>query len=106
MKTKIKYIWKTAKKYLSGLLKDNDLVFESVRKGLMKIAYDIAKENKRKTIGICANRYKGDFKKINSDIEIVTKTISERMAKLKKESDACIILPGGIGTIYEFFFTT
>jgi len=91
------------KKYLSKLLKDNDLVFGADRKGLMKIAYDTAKENGRKVIGICPERYKDDFKQIDCDKELTTKTVHERTSLLEKESDACIFLPGGIGTIYEFF---
>lgn len=90
-------------KYLSEILKNSDLVFGADRKGLMRIAYDIAKKNKRKVTGICPERYKEDFQKIDCDREITTKMVHERTLLLEKESDACIFLPGGIGTIYELF---
>ena len=34
---------------------------------------------------------------------IFTETMRERKQRMQEESDACIVLPGGIGTLEEFF---
>lgn len=91
------------KEYLDGLFKDNDLVFGASDTGLMGLSYDIAKKNGRQVIGVCPKIYQEDFKKMDCDIEIVTETVGERTNRAIQESDGIIFLPGGIGTLYEFF---
>ena len=77
-------------KFLSELMKDNDLVFGACKSGLMELVYNITKENNNKVIGICPDIYKHDFKDLNCDTEIITKNISDRTNSLIKESDALI----------------
>lgn len=90
-------------KLLEIILKDNDLVFGAYNKGLMGLSYDIAKKNNRKVIGICPEVYKESLKPLNCDKEEVTESIIDSTIKIYKNSDAMIILPGGFGSIYEFF---
>lgn len=97
-----KYI-EDCKKLLEVLLKDNDLVFGAYSKGLMGISYEIAKKNKRKVIGICPEAYKSSLDDLECDYEEVTTTVLDSTLKLYKNSDAMILLPGGFGSIYEFF---
>ena len=88
---------------LEVLLKDNDLVFGAYNKGLMGISYDIAKKNHRSVIGICNEFYKDSLKDLECDLEEITTSMVDSTLKIYKNSDALIILPGGFGTIYEFF---
>lgn len=82
---------------------DNDLVFGASDTGIMGDAYNVALSNKRSVIGICPELYKDDFKKLKCNTEITTKVVSERTDSLIKESDVLLFLPGGVGTVYEFF---
>lgn len=88
---------------LEELMKTNDLVFGGSNSGLMRLAYNIALKENRNIIGICPEAYKNDFKKLECNTEITTKSISERTESLISLCDALIFLPGGIGTIYELF---
>ena len=96
--------FKDCEKLLETLFKDNnDLIFGAYNKGIMGLAYNIAKENKRHITGICTEVYKNDLKELDLNKEGLTDTISERTMKLIDDSDAIIILPGGIGTMQELF---
>jgi len=89
-------------KLISILFKNNhDLVFGASDKGLMGLSYNLAKENNREIIGICPEAYQEDFKQLECDLELTTKTIGNRTDKLIELSDIIIFLPGGIGTVYE-----
>lgn len=85
------------------LFQRNDLVFGAYDGGLMGISYNEALKNKREVIGICPDLYKEDFKTLQCTKEIITKNVSERIDKLILESDVCLFLPGGLGTINELF---
>lgn len=90
-------------KLLERLFLDNDLVFGAYDSGLMGISYHEALKNKKEVIGICPDAYKEDFKDLNCTKEIVTKNVSERIDNLISESDICLFLPGGIGTLTNYF---
>lgn len=94
---------KDCEKLLEKILIDNDLIFGAYNSGLMGIAYHQALKNKREIIGICPDSYKDDFNDLKCSKEIITKNVSERIDKLILESDICLFLPGGIGTINELF---
>lgn len=97
-----KYL-ENCKHYLSGLLKDNDLIFGAYNQGLMGLSYKIANENKRKVVGVCPEVYKDDLKALKLSKQKITKSISDRTMELIYESDIIIFLPGGIGTMQELF---
>ncbi len=88
---------------LEDILKENDLVFGAYDKGLMGISYRIAKKNKRNVTGICPEIYKQSFNKLECDTEVLTTSIIDSTRKIYNNSDVIIILPGGFGSIYEFF---
>ena len=96
-------ITKDCTQLLEILLKDNDLVFGAYNKGLMGISYEIAKKNNKKIIGICPKFYEESLRELECDVEEVTETMIESTLAIYKDSDALIIMPGGFGTIYEFF---
>jgi len=97
-----KYILEN-EKLLSGIFENNhSLIFGAANSGLMGLAYNIAKDNNRNVIGIAPEIYKDDFKNLDCDQELVTKSVNERTDLMIDESDLMLFLPGGIGTIYEF----
>ena len=88
---------------LEVVLKDNDLVFGAYDKGLMGVSYRIAKKNNRKVTGMCPEVYKENMKSLECDKEVVTKSIIDSTIQIYENSDAIIFLPGGFGSLYEFF---
>ena len=91
------------KKLLEELLKSNDLVFGAYNKGLMGISYEIAKKNKRLVTGICPELYKKSIDLLECDDVEITNSIIDSTNKIYKNSDLILFLPGGFGSIYEFF---
>lgn len=90
--------------YLNQLFEQNyDLVFGAMDSSLMGIAYHQALANNRKVIGICPKAYQDDFKMLHCHEEYITTTVNERTESLLQMSDVLLFLPGGIGTIHEFF---
>lgn len=81
--------------------RDNDLVFGAMNNGIMGIAYKNGKRNNRSVTGIAPEIYKEDFKDLDCDTEILTKSVNERTEALVNNSDVLLFLPGGVGTIYE-----
>lgn len=91
-------------KYLEEIfIKGNNLIFGASNGGLMGLSYRLAKEYKRIVTGVCPIAYKDDLRDLNCENTILTKSISERTDSLIDKCDALIFLPGGIGTVYEFF---
>ena len=70
--------YKDCENALNYILKYNDLVFGACDTGLMGLCYKIAEE-------------------------IVTMKIMDSTKAMFDVSDAIVIMPGGFGTIYEFF---
>ncbi len=91
------------RKLLEVVLKDNDLVFGANKNSLMGLCYDIAKQNNRKVTGICPEVYKDSLKDLECDKEVITYSIIDSTMKIYQNSDAVIFLPGGLGTMFEFF---
>lgn len=90
------------KEILDDILSDNDLIFGACRRGIMGLAYNSAKTNHRKIIGVCPTAYQDDFDGADYDEKIITPTITEATDIMLERSDAVLVLPGGFGTIYEF----
>lgn len=80
---------------------DNNLVFGAMNSGIMGIAYKTAKKFNRKVVGIAPEIYKDDFKELDCDTEILTKSVNNRTEAIIDNSDVLLFLPGGIGTLYE-----
>ena len=87
---------------LEEILKENDLVFGGYNEGIMGQAYKIALKNNREIIGICPKIYENDLNKLNCQ-KIPTNTLFEEINELINQSDAILILPGGLGTVFELF---
>ncbi len=93
----------TSEKLLREILVDNDLVFGACDSGIMGIAYNIAIANNKSVTGVCPDKYKDDFKNLNCNHEFTTKDIATRVNTFVEESDVLLFLPGGYGTLCEFF---
>lgn len=92
------------KEYLEVIFNDNnDLINGADYHSIMGISYEIAKNKGRKLIGITPKMFKEDVGNLVYDELIYTDNISERTYKCIEMCDALIFLPGGIGSIYEFF---
>ena len=91
------------KKLLEVLLKENDLVFGAYNNGLMGISYEIAKKYNRKVTGMCPEFYRDRLEALDCDKSEVTSTMLDSTLKIYENSDLLIFLPGGFGSIYEFF---
>lgn len=92
----------SSRKLLQEIFKqDNELIFGGMDSGIMGIAYNTAKQNKRKITGIATEKYKEDLIKLECNKEIVIKNVSERTEKIISEAEVLLFLPGGVGTVYE-----
>ena len=97
------YYYKDCEELLEKILVNNDLIYGAYNKGIMNIAYKIAKKNNRHITGITPREYTDDVSKIDMDETIIVNNIEERTYELLVRSDMIIFLPGGIGTINEIF---
>ena len=95
--------YKDCENALNYVLKYNDLVFGAYDTGLMGLCYKIAKENNKRITGIAPEVYADSFDRLECDEEIVTMKIMDSTKAMLDVSDAVIIMPGGFGTVYEFF---
>ena len=80
------------------------LVFGGGREGLMGAAARGAYENGGRIIGIVPKFFDEPGIIYEHCTELVfTETMRERKQLMEERSEACIVLPGGIGTFEEFF---
>ena len=82
---------------------DTQLVYGAYNGGLMGSAYKAAKKNGRAVIGASPESFGPVFEEIACEEAITTPTISRRTEVLIDKGDVLLFLPGGIGTVYEFF---
>lgn len=80
------------------------LVFGGGRVGLMGETARAVRAAGGHTLGIITERLKGAEQLDESNSEnIVVRTMRERKALLETRGDAMVVLPGGLGTLEEFF---
>lgn len=97
-------IYKEECQTLAHLLAQNhDLVFGGGEEGMTGILYETFKKNNRKIINCSVKAYANNFQTKGCLEAKTTNTVNERTDVLIKESDVILFLPGGVGTIYEFF---
>ena len=89
---------------LVDLIIDNnlDVIVCADLRGMIGLLYAKIKEkNKNKIILTLPQIYLKYAEDIKDEIDILTENINERTEKSIKEADACLFMPGGIGTTYE-----
>ena len=80
------------------------LIYGGGKVGLMGVLREAFKEYQAERIGIIPEKLiTTEIAADDDTLQIVTKTMHERKEKLTQMGDAFIILPGGIGTLDEFF---
>ncbi|MFC1647196.1 TIGR00730 family Rossman fold protein [Patescibacteria group bacterium] len=96
---------KAAEELSSLMVKNNyDLVWGGTDKGLMREVATNVQESGGKIIGISTKMFEENGKK-NADEMVMTSSIEERKEQLLKRGDAIILLPGGLGSLDELFYT-
>jgi len=81
-----------------------DLIYGGANVGLMGAVANGAVENKGKVIGVLPNFLKGkEIAHEHLTELIIVETMHERKTKMNELSDGVITLPGGYGTLEEFF---
>ena len=85
-------------------LRKIEIVYGGAKVGLMGLMADEALKNKGKVIGIAMKSFK-NWGILHQKISkmYLTNTLQKRKELMYKNSDAFIVLPGGIGTIDEAF---
>jgi hypothetical protein len=81
-----------------------DLVYGGGKVGLMGTLSETCRAHGRHVTGIITERLR-DLEQLDeaNDRNIVVRTMRERKALLEDRGDAMVILPGGFGTLEEFF---
>lgn len=80
-----------------------DLVIGGSTGGLMQFCYNAFQDQGRMITGVVASRYQDDLKGMNCDVSVVEESTFDRSKRIMEEADAMIFMPGGIGTLAEFF---
>lgn len=99
-----KYFVKT-KELLDEIVKIEkiDLVFGGYSEGLMRISYETFKNKKRTITAISPSIYESDMLSLKCQNNIVTRDGIERTKEIYNNSDIFLFLPGGTGSLAEFF---
>ena len=77
------------------------LVYGSGSRGLMGIVAKAAQAEGGHVTGVNVKRFAGSKYTLDVNTYIMTETMQERKVELISQGDACIALPGGIGTLDE-----
>lgn len=82
---------------------DYDLVVGGLTGGLMQFCYNAFHDQNRMITGIVTSAYQSDLETMNCDISMITEDTFDRSKQIMLQSDALLFMPGGIGTMAEFF---
>ena len=77
------------------------LVYGSGSRGLMGIVAKAAQAEGGYVIGVNVKRFEGSKYALEVDEYTMTETMQDRKVELISQGDACIALPGGVGTLDE-----
>jgi len=78
-----------------------NLVFGGYHKGLMKSSFEIFKKEHKKVTGISVDIYKDMTDTTLYDKIIFMENTFDRTKEIYKNSDICLFIPGGIGSLAE-----
>lgn len=101
----ISEIYKTKTKELCEYLSNNgyDLNWGAASTSLMGICYREFLKNNRSIYGYTTPKYKDDLDNLKDASSQIYDTTFDLKKNIFKDADLIIILPGGLGTISEFF---
>lgn len=100
-----KEVLETSRNLLETLSKTNEynLVNGGNTAGLMKLSHDTFRKYGNYTTAAIASIYQDDIDGMDCDLKIVTDNTFERSKEIMLQSDILLFLPGGLGTMAEFF---
>lgn len=83
----------------------HDLVYGGYDKGIMGTVANAVAESGGKVISVIPELFQDTnaFGRAKCDKTILVKTMADRKKIMEDEADAIVVLPGGIGTMDEFF---
>jgi len=90
-------------KVLDVLMEENDLIFGAANRGIMGCAYQSAIKNGKKVIGSSPKVYRDSYEKLECSEMVATDSMVESTVVMVDRCDAVVVMPGGFGTLYEFF---
>lgn len=90
---------------IGELFCDNDieLVWGGNRFGVLAAIHQVYIERKKPNTLYLPKTYIDDLNGMTTDKVVVLETIGERQDAMSRNSDAIVFVPGGIGTMYEFW---
>lgn len=80
-----------------------DLVIGGNSGGLMQFCYNAFHDQKRMITSIVDSKYQNDLRTMDCDLSIITEDTFDRSRQIMLQADALLFMPGGIGTMAEFF---
>lgn len=80
-----------------------ELVWGGNNFGVLAAIHQVYLERKQPNTLYLPKAYLDDLKGMTVDQVVITETIGERQDAMTHNSDAIVFVPGGIGTIYEFW---
>lgn len=80
-----------------------NLVYSNCIDGLGGVCYEEFRKNNKVITGVQVDKHRSLQDKAYSDKEIIVKNGIDRFKNIYDNSDLCLILPGGLGTISEIF---
>jgi uncharacterized protein (TIGR00730 family) len=79
------------------------LVFGAGDRGIMGAVADAAREHGAETLGVIPTHLIGQEMNVRRSDQIITETMHERKKVMLMNADAVVVLPGGAGSLDEFF---
>ena len=97
--------WYEVAQVMGNLLVENDfeMVWGGNAHGVLAEIHKRYQEKGAKNTLLLPKAYEDDLKSMDTDDVILINTISDRTRAMLAKADAVIVMPGGIGTIYEFW---
>ncbi|MCL2587683.1 MAG: LOG family protein [Firmicutes bacterium] len=97
--------WYAVAQEMGNLLVDNDfeMVWGGNAHGVLAEIHKKYQEKGAKNTLLLPEVYKDDLDSMDVDDVILIKTVADRTRAMLAKADAIIVMPGGIGTIYEFW---
>ena len=94
-----------AAKDLGALIGQNGwrLVFGAGDRGIMGAVAVAARESGAETLGVIPTHLIGQEMNVRRSDQIITETMHERKKVMLMNADAVVVLPGGAGSLDEFF---
>lgn len=82
---------------------DFDMVWGGNRHGVLSKIYDKYLEEDKSSTLFMPKAYENDLVEMSTNKVVKVNSVLDRLQAMLVEADACLVMPGGIGTIHEFW---